>query len=99
MVDRNGHSAAYPDRAIEWLFTALMLAWGGWLLMPWDTFKSPQYALLAAIAGEFASVYPRESPGGWQLIGRTTLEVWDIGREPPALLVPGTTVRYVEVTS
>ena len=52
-----------------------------------------------AIAGEFASVYPRESPGGWQLIGRTTLEVWDIGREPPALLVPGTTVRYVEVTS
>ena len=52
-----------------------------------------------AIAGEFASVYPRESPGGWQLIGRTALEVWDIGREPPALLVPGTTVRYVEVTS
>lgn len=52
-----------------------------------------------AIAGEFASVYPRESPGGWQLIGRTALEVWDIGREPPALLVPGTTVRYVEVSS
>ena len=52
-----------------------------------------------ALAGEFASVYPRESPGGWQLIGRTSLEVWDIGREPPALLVPGTTVRYVEVTS
>lgn len=52
-----------------------------------------------AIAGEFASVYPRESPGGWQLIGRTSLEVWDIGREPPALLVPGTTVRYVEVAS
>lgn len=52
-----------------------------------------------AIAGEFASVYPRESPGGWQLIGRTNLEVWDIGREPPALLVPGTTVRYVEVSS
>ena len=52
-----------------------------------------------AIAGEFASVYPRESPGGWQLIGRTNLEVWDIGREPPALIVPGTTVRYVEVSS
>ena len=52
-----------------------------------------------AIAGEFASVYPRESPGGWQLIGRTNLEVWDIGRELPALLVPGTTVRYVEVSS
>ncbi|KRE37039.1 allophanate hydrolase [Janibacter sp. Soil728] len=49
-----------------------------------------------ALAGEFASVYPRESPGGWQLIGRTALEVWDIHREPPALLVPGTVVRYVE---
>lgn len=52
-----------------------------------------------ALAGEFASVYPRESPGGWQLIGRTSLEVWDIHREPPALLVPGTAVRYVEVPS
>lgn len=52
-----------------------------------------------AIAGEFASIYPRESPGGWQLIGRTTLEVWDIHREAPALLVPGTVVRYVEVAS
>lgn len=52
-----------------------------------------------ALAGEFASVYPRESPGGWQLIGRTSLEVWDIHREPPALLVPGTVVRYVEVSS
>lgn len=52
-----------------------------------------------AIAGEFASIYPRESPGGWQLIGRTALEVWDIDREPPALLVPGTVVRYVEVAA
>lgn len=52
-----------------------------------------------AIAGEFASIYPRESPGGWQLIGRTALEVWNIDREPPALLVPGTVVRYVEVAA
>lgn len=52
-----------------------------------------------AIAGEFASIYPRESPGGWQLIGRTSLEVWDIDREPPALLMPGTVVRYVEVAA
>jgi len=52
-----------------------------------------------AIAGEFASIYPRESPGGWQLIGRTSLEVWDIDREPPGLLVPGTVVRYVEVAA
>ncbi|MFC5677562.1 5-oxoprolinase subunit B family protein [Aeromicrobium endophyticum] len=47
------------------------------------------------LAGEFSGVYPRESPGGWQLIGRTTLPTWDIDREPPALLVAGTTVRFV----
>lgn len=52
-----------------------------------------------ALAGEFTSVYPRESPGGWQLIGRTSLEVWNIEREPPALLVPGTVVRFAEVSS
>ena len=48
------------------------------------------------LAGEFSGVYPRESPGGWQLIGRTTRRMWDIDREPPALLVAGTTVRFVE---
>lgn len=52
-----------------------------------------------ALAGEFTSVYPRESPGGWQLIGRTSLKVWDIEAEPPALLVPGTVVRFVEASS
>lgn len=51
-----------------------------------------------ALGGEFASVYPRESPGGWQLIGRTTLEMWDIDRDPPALLVPGRRVRFVEAS-
>ena len=49
-----------------------------------------------ALAGEFTGVYPRESPGGWQLIGRTTLEPWDLQRDPPALLVPGSRVRFVE---
>jgi KipI family sensor histidine kinase inhibitor len=49
-----------------------------------------------ALAGEFAGVYPRESPGGWQLIGHTTLRAWDIERDPPALLLPGTRVRFVE---
>jgi KipI family sensor histidine kinase inhibitor len=47
------------------------------------------------LAGEFSGVYPRESPGGWQLIGRTTRPMWDVDREPPALLVAGTTVRFV----
>jgi KipI family sensor histidine kinase inhibitor len=47
------------------------------------------------LAGEFSGVYPRASPGGWQLIGRTTRQMWDVDREPPALLVAGTTVRFV----
>ncbi len=50
-----------------------------------------------AIAGPYSGIYPRESPGGWQLIGRTDLEVFDVDRDPPALLTPGTTVRFVEV--
>lgn len=50
-----------------------------------------------AIAGRFASVYPRRSPGGWQLLGHTELGLWDPDAEPPALLVPGRRVRFVEV--
>jgi KipI family sensor histidine kinase inhibitor len=48
------------------------------------------------LAGEFSGVYPRESPGGWQLIGRTDAILWDLEREPPALLRPGGWVRFVE---
>lgn len=51
-----------------------------------------------ALAGPYAGVYPRTSPGGWQLVGRTDLAVLDLGREPPALLSPGTRVRFVDVT-
>ena len=46
------------------------------------------------LAGPFTGVYPRESPGGWQLIGRTDAVMWDIDRDPPALLGPGTVVRF-----
>ncbi|MFL6129059.1 MAG: 5-oxoprolinase subunit PxpB [Mycobacteriales bacterium] len=46
------------------------------------------------IAGEFAGVYPRRSPGGWQLLGRTDAVLWDPDRDPPALLSPGTKVRF-----
>lgn len=48
-----------------------------------------------ALAGPYTGVYPRESPGGWQLIGRTDLALWDPDRDPPALLRPGTRVRFV----
>ena len=50
-----------------------------------------------ALAGNFSAVYPRRSPGGWQLIGRTAARMWDLDREQPALLRPGSTVRYVAV--
>lgn len=46
------------------------------------------------LADRFSGVYPRSSPGGWQLIGRTEVTVWDLDRDPPALLRPGTTVRF-----
>ncbi len=50
-----------------------------------------------ALAGEFSAVYPRTSPGGWQLIGRTEMAMWDLERDPAALLPPGTPVRFVAV--
>jgi len=58
---------------------------------------TPRTAVAAGsvgIAGEFAGVYPRRSPGGWQLLGRTDAPLWDPDRDPPALLSPGTRVRF-----
>lgn len=49
------------------------------------------------LAGEFSGIYPRESPGGWRLLGRTSLTMWDSNRAEPALLAPGMTVRFVAV--
>lgn len=48
-----------------------------------------------AVAGPYTGVYPRESPGGWHLIGTTDADLWDLARDEPALLVPGSTVRFV----
>ncbi|MBD3781712.1 MAG: allophanate hydrolase subunit 1 [Micrococcales bacterium] len=47
------------------------------------------------LAGEFSGVYPRPSPGGWQLIGSTDAVLWQPDREPPALLQPGSVVQFV----
>jgi KipI family sensor histidine kinase inhibitor len=48
-----------------------------------------------AVADRWTGVYPTASPGGWQLLGRTDLVLWDADREPPATLAPGTRVRFV----
>ncbi|MCX4727854.1 allophanate hydrolase subunit 1 [Streptomyces sp. NPDC090052] len=47
-----------------------------------------------ALADTYAGIYPRSSPGGWQLIGTTGAVLWDQDREPAALLVPGARVRF-----
>jgi KipI family sensor histidine kinase inhibitor len=52
-----------------------------------------------AIAGEYSAVYPSASPGGWRLLGRTDVPVWDVDRDPPNLLPPGTRVRFEAVTA
>jgi KipI family sensor histidine kinase inhibitor len=49
-----------------------------------------------AVSGQYTSVYPRISPGGWRLLGRTTAIMWDLAREQPALLTPGTKVRFTK---
>jgi KipI family sensor histidine kinase inhibitor len=46
------------------------------------------------LAGEFTGIYPRRSPGGWQLIGHTDVVLWDIDRSDPALLTPGMWVQF-----
>ena len=48
-----------------------------------------------ALAGRYSGIYPRPSPGGWQLIGRTSAVLFDPHRESPALLRPGDRVRFV----
>jgi KipI family sensor histidine kinase inhibitor len=49
------------------------------------------------IADRQTGIYPFDSPGGWQLIGRTDVAVWDPTRDPPAILEPGRRVRFVRV--
>ncbi|MEE6166668.1 MULTISPECIES: 5-oxoprolinase subunit B family protein [unclassified Mycolicibacterium] len=46
------------------------------------------------LAGEFSGIYPRQSPGGWQLIGHTDAVLFDVDREKPALLTPGMRVQF-----
>lgn len=48
------------------------------------------------LADQWSGVYPRRGPGGWQLIGHTDRAIWDLRREPPALLRPGAVVRFVD---
>lgn len=51
------------------------------------------------IGGSQTGIYPRSGPGGWRLIGRTAMTLFDAAREPPAALEPGDRVRFVAVGS
>lgn len=63
--------------------------------------KSPRVRIPAssvALGGKFGGIYPADSPGGWQLLGRTPLKMWDAARSPAALLAPGDRVRFRDVS-
>jgi len=60
-----------------------------------DTPRTSIPAGSVGLAGGQTGIYPTASPGGWQLIGRTEAVLWDLDRDPPALLPPGTRVRFV----
>ncbi|MEV4131018.1 allophanate hydrolase subunit 1 [Dactylosporangium sp. NPDC049742] len=87
--------------------TTLTVAFGGFAPgfaylggLPWTIPRrdSPRPRVPAgsvALAAEYAGIYPTASPGGWQLVGRTDTVLFDIDRDPPALLPPGRTVRLV----
>lgn len=67
---------------------------------PWDVPRrgEPRTSVPAGavgLASRYCGIYPRPSPGGWQLIGRTDAELFDAHRTPPALLAPGSRVRFV----
>ena len=49
------------------------------------------------LAGDQTGIYPRSTPGGWQLVGRTDVVLFDVDRSPPALLSPGDRLRFVAV--
>ena len=60
--------------------------------------ESPRTRVAAGsvgLAGPWCGIYPTASPGGWRLLGRTDVRLWDADRDPPALLPPGTRVRFV----
>lgn len=51
-----------------------------------------------AIATRYTAIYPQTTPGGWHLIGRTPLALFDARQSPPALLRPGDTVRFTPIS-
>ncbi|MEV0596198.1 5-oxoprolinase subunit B family protein [Nonomuraea cavernae] len=59
-----------------------------------DTPRTSVPAGSVAVAGPYSAVYPSASPGGWRLLGRTSVRVWDTGADPPSPFRPGIRVRF-----
>ncbi len=102
------HVGRSPEAVVADLTgTAFRVAFGGFAPgfaylsgLPWSVprLENPRPRVPAgsvALAAEYAGVYPTASPGGWQLVGRTDVALFDIDGTPPALLTPGRTVRFV----
>ena len=64
-----------------------------------DTPRTTVPAGSIGVAAGYTCVYPSSSPGGWYLIGHTTAVLWDVERDPPALLRPGRTVHFRRATT
>jgi KipI family sensor histidine kinase inhibitor len=63
-----------------------------------DTPRTSIPAGSVGLAGNQTGIYPTASPGGWQLIGRTEVTLFDPARDPPTLLTPGTRLRFTVAT-
>lgn len=75
-------------------FAYLTDASGAWSVPRRDSPRSAVPPGSVALAGPYSAVYPRSSPGGWQLIGTTDVRLWNLDDDPPALITPGTRVRF-----
>ncbi|MFW0795788.1 carboxyltransferase domain-containing protein [Gordonia sp. CPCC 205515] len=109
LLDIDPAEVAEIHRTTRWRVQFMGFAPGFGYLVPEDDSKHPFADIgrreesrtrvppgAVAIAAGYSAVYPRESPGGWHLIGHTDVPLWDEQSTPPALLAPGRFVRFVD---
>ncbi|WIY82459.1 urea amidolyase family protein [Propionimicrobium sp. PCR01-08-3] len=93
----NRHTAAHWEVAFVGFAPGFSYCQGDDELFDVPRRSSPRTRIPAGsvgLAGTFSAVYPRESPGGWQLLGHSAAQMWSLDRDPPALAQPGQPVRY-----
>ncbi|GAC48808.1 5-oxoprolinase subunit B family protein [Gordonia aichiensis] len=96
-------------RGMRWRVEFMGFAPGFGYLVPADDTASPLLSVArrphartrvptgsVAIAAGYSAIYPRDSPGGWNLLGHTDVELWNDSADPPALLAPGTVVHFTD---